>query len=50
MAKVHTAMYENGERWMEYVRKMYPLYVEMKILETGELVYHSVQNKTFEIL
>lgn len=50
MTKMHTAMYEIGERWMVYVRKMYTLYVGMKILETCELVYHAVQKKTFQIL
>lgn len=50
MTKMHTAMYEIGERWMVYVRKMYTLYVGMKILETCKLVYHAVQKKTFKIL
>lgn len=44
MTDMHTAMYESGERRMEYERKMYPVYIGMKILETCKLVYHAVQH------
>lgn len=45
MTEMHTAMYETGWRWKVYVRKMYTLYVGMKILKTCKLVYHAVQKK-----